>query len=60
MMASLGRARVIVNLTGVDWARQQCVEMTAREGLAAALGAVCSPTFRAKSERMLVINPAET
>jgi hypothetical protein len=34
-------------LAGVNWVREQCVEMTAREGFAAALGAIrrC-PAFR--------------
>jgi hypothetical protein len=31
---------VVRNLTGVDWVREQCVEMSAREGFAAALGAI--------------------
>src|SRR5277367_4017312 len=47
-------------LAGVNWVRQQCVEMTAREGFAAALGAIrrCA-AFRPKSEAIgLLLNPA--
>ena len=38
-------------VAGVNWVREQCVEMTAREGFAAALGAIrrCA-AFRPKSK----------
>src|SRR5271156_4455268 len=45
---------------GVNWVREQCVEMTAREGFAAALGAIrgCAP-FRPKPETVgLLLDPA--
>src|SRR5439155_4707323 len=45
---------------GVNWVREQCVEMTAREGFAAALGASrrC-PAFRSKPETVgLLLDPA--
>src|SRR5580693_9153468 len=45
---------------GVDWVREQCVEMTAREGFAAALGAIrrCA-AFRPKPETVgLLLDPA--
>src|SRR5580704_16527785 len=48
------------NLTGVNWVRKQCVEMTARKGFAAALGAVrrCA-AFRPKPETVdLLLDPA--
>src|SRR5436190_18701572 len=47
-------------LAGVNWVREQCVEMTAREGFAAALGAIrrC-PAFRPKPETVgLLLDPA--
>src|SRR3954453_15135019 len=47
-------------LAGVNWVREQCVEMTAREGVAAALGAIrrC-PAFRPKPETVgLLLDPA--
>src|SRR5437868_14129253 len=38
-------------LAGVNWVREQCVEMTARKGFAAALDAIgCCPAFRPKPE----------
>src|SRR6202035_3251463 len=38
-------------VAGVNWVREQCVEMTAREGFAAALGAIrCRAAFRPKPE----------
>src|SRR5258705_441544 len=45
---------------GVNWVREQCVEMTAREGFAAALGAIrCRAAFRAKPETVgLLLDPA--
>src|SRR6202051_2315811 len=47
-------------LAGVNWVREQCVEMTAREGFAAALGAVRRrAAFRAKPEAVcLLLDPA--
>src|ERR1700722_15383335 len=47
-------------LAGVNWVREQCVEMTAREGFAAALGAIrCRAAFRAKPETVgLLLDPA--
>src|SRR4051812_48905478 len=47
-------------LAGVNWVREQCVEMTAREGFAATLGAIRSCTgFRAKPETVgLLLDPA--
>src|SRR5258706_1576914 len=47
-------------LACVNWVREQCVEMTAREGFAAALGAVrCPAAFRAKPETVgLLLDPA--
>src|SRR5580693_1067886 len=47
-------------VAGVNWVREQCVEMTAREGFAAALGAVrrCA-AFRAKPETVgRLLDPA--
>src|SRR5712671_1097956 len=47
-------------LAGVNWVRQQCVEMAAREGFAAALGAIgrCA-AFRPKPETVgLLLDPA--
>src|SRR3984893_16291836 len=48
------------NLSGVNWVREQCVEMTAREGFAAALGAIrCRAAFRPKPETVgLLLDPA--
>ena len=45
---------------GVNWVREQCVEMTAREGSAAALGAVRRrAAFRPKPETVgLLLDPA--
>src|ERR1700730_12642356 len=45
---------------GVNWVRKQCVEMTAREGFAAALGAIrCRAAFRPKPETVgLLFDPA--
>src|ERR1700756_5939571 len=48
-------------MAGVNWVREQCVEMTAREGFAAALGAIrrC-PAFRPKPETVgLLLDPAQ-
>src|SRR5438067_10081927 len=49
-------------LAGVNWVREQCVEMTAREGFAAALGAIrCRAAFRPKPETVgLLLDPAHT
>src|SRR5271163_4153568 len=47
-------------LAGVNCVREQCVEMTAREGFAAALGAIrrCA-AFRPRSEAVgLLLDPA--
>src|SRR5438270_1941537 len=47
-------------LAGVNWVREQCVEMTAREGFAAALSAIrrCA-AFRPKPETVgLLLDPA--
>src|SRR5271169_7113336 len=47
-------------LAGVNWVREQCVEVSAREGLAAALGAIrrCA-AFRPKPETVgLLLDPA--
>src|SRR5258708_32917506 len=47
-------------LAGVNWVREQCVEMTAREGFAAALGAIrrCA-AFRPKPETVgRLLDPA--
>jgi hypothetical protein len=46
-------------LAGVNWVREQCIEMTAREGLAAALGAIRRyPAFRPKPETVgLLLDP---
>src|SRR5205807_4191260 len=45
---------------GVNWVREQCIEMTAREGFAAALGAIrCRAAFRPKPETVgLLLDPA--
>src|SRR5438105_3687370 len=53
---------LVRNLPGVDRVRQQCVEVTAREGLAAALGAIrCRAAFRPKSKAVgLLLDPAHT
>src|SRR5271170_6326218 len=51
---------LVRNLAGVNWVREQCVEMTAREGFAAALGAFrrCA-AFRLKPETVgLLLDPA--
>src|SRR5258708_36049117 len=47
-------------LAGVNWVREQCVEMAAREGSAAALGAIpCRAAFRPKPETVgLLLDPA--
>src|ERR1700756_5006653 len=47
-------------VAGVNWVREQCVEMTAREGFAAALGPIrCRAAFRAKPETVgLLLDPA--
>src|SRR5437588_8059387 len=47
-------------LAGVNWVREQCVEMTARKGFAAALGAIrCRTAFRPKPETVgLLLDPA--
>src|SRR6202022_3653260 len=47
-------------LAGVNWVQQQCVEMTAREGFAAALGAIRRrAAFRPKAETVgLLLDPA--
>src|SRR5947209_19637810 len=51
---------LVRDLAGVNWVREQCVEMTAREGLAAALGAIrCRAAFRPKPETVgLLLDPA--
>src|SRR5947209_11707743 len=47
-------------VAGVDWVREQCVEMTAREGFAATLGAIRRyAAFRPKPETVgLLLDPA--
>src|SRR5207302_9394686 len=47
-------------VAGVNWVREQCVEMTAREGFAAALGAIHPrAAFRPKPETVgLLLDPA--
>src|SRR5437868_7038984 len=47
-------------VAGVNWVREQCVEMTAREEFAAALGAIrCRAAFRPKPETVgLLLDPA--
>src|SRR5438477_2861206 len=47
-------------VAGVNWVREQCVEMTAREGFAAALGAIHPrAAFRLKPETVgLLLDPA--
>src|SRR6201993_2796833 len=47
-------------VAGVNWVREQCVGMTAREGFAAALGAIrCRAAFRAKPETVgRLLDPA--
>src|SRR5205814_9625887 len=47
-------------VAGVNRVREQCVEMTAREGFAAALGAIrCRAAFRPKPETVgLLLDPA--
>src|SRR5207248_2979596 len=47
-------------LAGVNWVREQCVKMTAREEFAAALGAIrCRAAFRPKPETIgLLLDPA--
>src|SRR5438270_13907886 len=47
-------------VAGVNWVREQGVEMTARERFAAALGAIrCRAAFRAKPETVgLLLDPA--
>src|SRR5712691_11117333 len=47
-------------VAGVNWVREQCVEMTAREGFAAALGAIrCRAAFRPKPETVgRLLDPA--
>src|SRR5436309_6923932 len=49
-------------VAGVNRVREQCVEMTARERFAAALGAVrCRAAFRAKPETIgRLLDPAHT
>src|SRR6202035_4371223 len=51
---------LVRDLAGVNRVREQCVEMTAREGFAAALGAVrCRAAFRPKPETVgLLLDPA--
>src|SRR5580700_4069473 len=51
---------LVRNLAGVNWVREQCVEMSAREGFAAALGAIhCRAAFRPKPETVgLLLDPA--
>src|SRR6202045_1898823 len=46
-------------VAGVNWVREQCVEMTAREGFAAALGAIRRrAAFRSKPETVgLLLDP---
>ena len=55
-----GAAIAFDDLAGVNRVREQCVEMTAREGFAAALGAIrCRAAFRAKPETVgLLLDPA--
>src|SRR5260370_33293648 len=47
-------------VAGVNWVREQGVEMTAREGFAAALGAIrCRAAFRPKPETVgRLLDPA--
>src|ERR1700736_5256984 len=47
-------------VAGVNWVREQCVEMTAREGFATALGAIrCRAAFRPQPETVgLLLDPA--
>src|SRR5438094_9127518 len=59
MLAGVKRT-LVRYLAGVNWVREQCVEMTAREGFAAALGASrrCA-AFRPKPETVgLLLDPA--
>src|SRR5258705_6819448 len=66
LIVDQGRLLTGVELTlvryvaGVNWVREQCVEMTAREGFAAALGAIrCRAAFRPKPETVgLLLDPA--
>src|SRR6266403_6098664 len=66
LIVDQGRLLTGVELTlvsypaGVNWVRKQCVEMTAREGFAAALGAVRRrAAFRPKPETVgLLLDPA--
>src|ERR1700758_3082101 len=47
-------------VAGVNWVREQCVEMTTREGFAAALGTIrCRAAFRPKPETVgRLLDPA--
>src|SRR5438477_9904826 len=66
LIVDQGRLLTGVELTlvsyvaGINWVREQCVEMTAREGFAAALGAIrCRAAFRPKPETVgLLLDPA--
>src|SRR5438874_2395609 len=51
---------LVRDLAGINWVREQCVEMTAREGFAAALGAIrCRAAFCPKPETVgLLLDPA--
>src|SRR5207237_3001395 len=53
---------LVRDLAGVNRVREQCIEMTAREGFAAALGAIrCRAAFRPKPETVgLLLDPAHT
>src|ERR1700730_11511175 len=55
-----GELTLVRYLAGVNRVREQCVEMTAREGFAAALGAIRRrAAFRAKPEAVgLLLDPA--
>src|SRR6202051_4413660 len=66
LIVDQGRLLAGVELTlvryvaGVNWVRQQCIEMTAREGFAAALGAIrCRAAFRPQPETVgRLLDPA--
>src|SRR5271154_2901510 len=66
LIVDQGRLLAGVELTlvrypaGVNWVREQCVEMTAREGFAAALGPIRRyAAFRPKPETVgLLLDPA--
>src|SRR5260221_5465192 len=66
LIVDQGRLLTGVDLTlvsyvaGVNWVREQCVEMTAREAFAAALRAIrCRAAFRPKPETVCrLLDPA--